>query len=598
MATLNDARNQLAEGDLEGARDALVDVLYDDYDNLDAWLLLTECAADQDEYARAIREALRVDPENPIARQLALDMARTSPATSASGEARVRQQTGNAVRSLGNWLIFFIVAGIGAAIAVAVALSGSDSNGGDESRVDNEAVANICAVAAPTAYDRLAARCGLVSDGTVCLANPDVDFEMRPGFAPPVLPGDRVDTVNVVAFSTQRYTETSGAFGLVVLQQLTANNSVQVLVTNGVRLSEIQQIPDTPGFKVSSNPVLGPCNALPPPGALLISESNKTLRINGLDVTINGVAFVQVDAAGGMRIVNLTGEVTLTNTVTSDTVRLLTGQWTRLSVDPTLQAEDSIEPAQIGQAPIRGNLDDIILAASALGIITDNWLVPSGPVEVAIQPTPTATRGIRLQSATPTPTASRTPRSTATLRPTRTPTTTDVPTSTSIPVLEATPDERLPATEVALNANDGSDAVEPTAPAAVQESPLSGTWDCMVTIDNISFSYIITIEPMLVRNRLLASAVIPSVENSVVTLEGNVNDDFTTLDANWTRIPDYQSGDRWILLRENTLLYPPGGTDYAADGTLRLIYNNGTLRGGIFMEERFVGLLSVCERRE
>ena len=64
MVNLNAARKLIADNNLAQAREIVVEALHNDYDNIDAWMLLTDCARDREEYSRALREILRIDPEN------------------------------------------------------------------------------------------------------------------------------------------------------------------------------------------------------------------------------------------------------------------------------------------------------------------------------------------------------------------------------------------------------------------------------------------------------------------------------------------------------------------------------------------------------
>lgn len=589
MASIETVRDLLAAGDLDGARDGLVDVLYEDYDHLEAWLLLTACAADEEEYARAIREALRIDPENQIARRLAVEHARTGPTPSASGEGRVREQTGNAVRSITNWIIFGIVITIGALIAVGVAFVG-DENATDESS-DSLAAANavdFCAAIAEETYQRLEARCGLVDVGTVCLGNADVTFESEITSSLPVLPGDRVVTTDLIAFTTLRYDSDVGSFGLAVAQGA-SDFPVQMLVTSGVRVSGLSD--GLSNISISSNPVLSDCDEVPAPGVVLIGGLSEAIRVNGLALLFDGVVFLQADAGGGMRLVVLQGNAQLRfegiNTTTE--VSLFAGEWTTLEVDDRLEVIGTPKVPSIGNPPVRGDVQLLLRLGDALGIETRDWRIPTGAVQVAVQPTVTATRGIRVPSATIAPTHSNTPRFTLTLRPSRTPTNTPQPTSTSIPVIE---DEPTVTVTPSAETNAVSSGVRETL--TDETSPVAGTWACIATIDTAQFDYVLTIEPRLVRDQVFASAIIPTVGSAVVTLVGTIETEIEALDADWSRLPSYQLGDAWLLLQEDAVLYTLPGSTYEANGTFRLIHDAGDLRGGIFNGNRLIGILTDC----
>ena len=63
-------------GQREQARQMFLQFLQDEPDNEVAWLWVASVASDQDEYAHALNEVLRINPENPRARSLLDDYHR------------------------------------------------------------------------------------------------------------------------------------------------------------------------------------------------------------------------------------------------------------------------------------------------------------------------------------------------------------------------------------------------------------------------------------------------------------------------------------------------------------------------------------------
>lgn len=57
------------QGDFDHARMILEEALYDDSDNIEAWLLLADLAEDQDEARQCYQMVLEVSPDNWIAQQ-------------------------------------------------------------------------------------------------------------------------------------------------------------------------------------------------------------------------------------------------------------------------------------------------------------------------------------------------------------------------------------------------------------------------------------------------------------------------------------------------------------------------------------------------
>lgn len=578
MTDFETIRQLIDDAELEAAREALVDYLYQDYDSLEAWLLLTECALDRDEYTRAVKEALRVAPDNPQARRLAKALAQER----ARQTGIIQPTSSSPWRPISNLFIFLLVVIIGAALVFV--LLGDNTRNDENGANSSGAVADpndICLAVLSDTYQRLEARCALLNESSACLANPEVSFSSNQDVSFPQLPGDRIALNNITAINNTLYEGDSQTWGLSVLRS-SENIGYQMVLTSGVRLSDFDD--DLSRLNFASNPAFSVCDHVPPSGLLLYSLSPEPdiININGLNIILRGTAFLQVDAAAGLRIVVLEGDAILStegvNTTTQ--ISLGSGQWVSVAVDSFLNIDAPLEEAMIGDAPIRGDLEHLRPLADALTLLSSNWILPAGTVTVAIQPTPTATRGIRILSPTPTPSPSRTPRESATPRPTRTPTNSPVPTSTDIPVLESTA-ANLPSPTPTLDFD--------------LESSISGTWACIATIDRFSFPYVLTIEPLLQNDEVLASAILPSYGDTVVALRGVEIRDRNALGNDWEDITNYQEGDLWLFLQETEIIYALPSEDYSPNGAFRLVFDGNQLNGGIFDQNRFIGSLNACE---
>ena len=578
MTDFNAIRALIDANKLEDAREQLVDHLYEDYDNLEAWLLLTECAVDAAEYARAVREALRIAPDHPQARRLAMELAQEQGGAAFADKAKPR---GGALRSLGNLIIFFIVISAGAGLVFYLLQDeiSSEQNNTDIMNTPNPEA--LCAATVNDTLPFLAARCSVLDTETACLANPDVFFQTTNTAAMPTLLGDRIDLQDLAAISVGMYDQSAQTWGLAVVQS-SERSSYQLVLTSGVTLSQAEE--DI--FEFRNSPVQPFCDEIAPSGILLrsLNEDAVAIQINGLQLQLIGVAFLQINN-GQLHVVMLAGESVLHTTQSniSSQVFLTQGQWISFNVDANLMVDNAVaSEAMVGEPSILGDLGALQLLSDGFEINNTQWQIPSGAVAIAIQPTITATRGIRIPTATATPTITPTPRYTATSRPTRTPTQTLVPTSTDIPVFETTPNTPTPTLDVSI----------------ATDAALSGTWQCTATIDILTFTYILSVEPLLQNDEVFASAILPEYQDAVIALRGVQILEEAALDADWVRLPNYQNADVWLLLQETEVLYPEGDDSYSPNGTLRLFYADNQLSGGIFEQNRFIGIIDNCQSVE
>lgn len=617
MSNLTEAQNLIQSEKLNEARELIVDILYADYDNIDAWLLLTQCALDDEEYTRAVREALRIDPENLQARRLAVDLARdSSPRSAELGntlEARQRRSSAYAMRSITNVLIACLVIGGGAIFAFLLL---SNQNDKETSSVLPIADAlQACYTEINSVLSRLPSRCGFVENGQVCLANTAVDFELISGENLPIeFVGDRALLENFKSFNTTPFQSLS--WGILALRAPTSfppssGDSVLFIVTSGVRLSGFDATMSQ--FTFSSNPVVSPCPSVPPSGILISAPLDKiaTFTANGATLNVSGAAFLQVDVAAGLKIIVLQGSVSIAEDDAE--VDLSAGEWLAWNVDPTLHVQGNPQAIQRSSNSIRGDLSQLKPLSQALNLSPQQWQIP-GEIAVVSLPSPTrltptesievietdspvstqqivtATR--RSPSFTPsvtgtppTATASLTPRPsstptstyTATPMPTRTPSATNVPpTPTSLPII---------------------------SPDGLDMPNLTGEWLCSATVDTLLFDYILTIETIQSPEFIVASAELPAFGHSIVALSGRWTTDANQLDNYWLRIPDRGLGDvlGWLFLQETALIYDASTGTYKANGILRLTwFDTLEVSGGLFIkdadgQETLVGLINNCQ---
>ncbi len=584
MSDLAKAINLIEAGELDAAREIIVDLLYRDYENLDVWLTLTQCAADHEEYVRAIREALRIAPDNPEVRRLAVELAREEAATGADGRSAQQRRSASGLRSLMNWIIALIVIGGGATLAIFLLAP-------EEKPVATTPVPTgdpmvICEEAVQSTFNQLAARCGFVETDELCLGNPTVDVE---GVALQY-PGDRVPLYAMRVVNTRSFHLETQSWGLAVARGQTSLTEGDVLfvMTSSVRLSGFDS--QLQHLDFSSNPVVSACPAVPPSGILAHSSPDQpaSFTVNGAQITLNGTIFMQVDAAAGLRVVALHGQVTIGNT--PDNLRVLSaGQWMSWPVDPTLQVQNEPGDLMAGNSPLRGDLSLIRDLGTALELEVANWTLPDDSPAVAIIPSATPTRYVT-NTPLPTHTQIADTTQTATRRPTHTvtPTTTSTLTPT---ILTPTP---LPTQSVSQPVPTRT--ATPTS-TAIQTVQIEGVWNCAATVGNVDFSYIITIEPIEVASMVLASGLLPEFGGTIVALDGEWITDSTILDQQWARIVGIENAVGWLLLHETSVIYDGASASYGAGGTLRLILEaDGTLHGGIFDNEQFVGVVNQCQK--
>ena len=627
MSNIDKVHQLIEAGQLEEARDVLVDVLYEDYDNVEAWLLLTHCPQDHDEYARAIREVLRVDPENVEARRLAVELARDTTRQAAASPKRRQQQhrkkrtLQRTARTFSNLIIVLIVLGIGAFIAFLLTVTqDQDDNVNVQVTLPTIDPVVACTEQISSTLNRLQARCSFLDPNSLCLANPKVEFMGLNGALNLQFPGDRINLQQVTTLSTERFDNLN--WGLIIISAQSSfgeesNDTLTLVVTSGVRLQNIDDHIER--FSFSSNPVLSTCPAVPPSGILVSVPTDKMaeFEVNGAIVALQGTAFLQVDAAAGLRVTALEGIIRVEHDNFVQTVEA--GEWFSWSVDPTLIVRD--EPGDIMNTSdqLRGDISQLVPLAMSLELPSQQWVLPGvdAPFVFASEPSPIfepsptndeliATEEVFETDLTPISTiedSTRTP----------TPIPPDLITVTASDNIAETedvvePSSTIVSTQPTASLINQTSTVLPSATLIATEIAESSatlpdiaergsSWRCSVILGEITFRYIFTLEPTETTT-VLASGQLPNFGNTLVALDGEWILNASELTEQWTEIPgmDTTTALAWLMLEETEILIEGSNGDYGIGGVLRLgLTQDSSMSGGIFDSEQLVGFINRCE---
>ncbi|GIK63389.1 MAG: hypothetical protein BroJett018_11830 [Chloroflexota bacterium] len=406
MDDLQRARELAAAGDGHEAREMLVRLLYEDYDNAEIWLELALITEDHEEYARAVREVLRIDPENVEARRMAVELSREAaqaPRQRANGTAS-RQRGSRTLSFIYNLFVFSLIVAVAAGVAIYWVESNQEE--ATPATVTTPDPAVVCARQVQSVLQRLPARCSLTEAGQVCLGNPEVFF--APQERSLLLPGDRGPLTNYIALETRPFDINTQNFGLLSLRAKTSYaddtpEDVLFLMTSGVRLRDYD--PHLEVLTFSSNPVLSECASVPPAGLLVSGAMGKAARfeVNGLAISLDGTAFLQVDAAAGLRVIVLEGTAQLAASGIEITVSA--GQWISWPVDPTLAVRDEPSDRLTTVDTLRGDLGLLIPLGQAAGLAVENWHLPGqgGLPEATAEVEITTPESMETRTATPLP---------------------------------------------------------------------------------------------------------------------------------------------------------------------------------------------------
>lgn len=632
MSDLNEVRRLIESEQLEEARDVLVDVLYQDYDNAEAWLLLIHCPQDHEEYARAIREVLRIDPENVEARRLAVELARDTSRQASATPKRQQQHRRKrtfqrTVRTFSNLIIVLIVLGVGAVIAFVLTATQDDDEANTEMVVPTVDPVVACTNEIHSTLNRLQARCSFLERDQVCLGNPSVEFTGTNGELRLQFPGDRTTTQQITALGTERFDNLN--WGLVVISARSSfsdesDNSILMVVTSGVRVQNIDDRMER--FSFGSNPVASSCPAVPPSGILVSVPIGETadFEVNGAIIALQGTAFLQVDAAAGLRVTALAGSIHVSH---DNFERILeAGEWFSWSVDPTLIVRD--EPGDIMTTPdqLRGDISLLVDLGLALELPVNQWHVPGMDTVIVLpesspSPEPDMSDDEPFATEEINESNTSTPSQVATRTPTPIPPDFLTPSGTDDEIIETEeapePTARTIATRATIPTTSPLEGPSTSAPSpsptefappqatVVAEAPKplpeiaeqGSTWRCSVILGEITFRYLITLEPTETTS-LLASGQLPNFGNTIVALDGEWIIDPTQLGEAWGDIPgmDTTTARAWLFLEETEILSDSGDNNYGIGGRLRLaLTENDAMSGAIFDDEQLLGFINRCE---
>ncbi len=478
---LHRVRKLIDEDRLVEAREMIVQALHENYDDVAAWSLLLECPRDREEYGRALREILRIDPENEEARELAIALARGGenidgkselPDESASRRRKKRGPLACLTRIIVNSIGLLVVIGIAGGIAYLWLDWENEQNPKEVIPATIDPI-KACVADVPVVYERLPARCPLVERGEVCLMNPTVLVDGKTGQTDLLtLAGDRTLITSLNSFETNAFSREDLTWGMVELQaqaSYTQDSSfaVQMVATSGVRVRFADETMQQISF--STNPVASECPSLPPAGLLFNTPPNQsvTIEINGEKFALTGTSFMQIDVAAGLRIIVMEGEIELPDREIS----VGAGQWVKIPVDSTLTVSDEA-PEVLGTMPsLRGDVSNLFTLGDALGLPTGLWRIPGVSAPEIVTATPDANT---LATASAQPPTVEQP--------------TDEPTAT------ATPTATLTETPVASDEETSTPTAEP-ATATSTEAEITPTLFGVGVDDNITATPEITLAP-------------------------------------------------------------------------------------------------------
>jgi ferric-dicitrate binding protein FerR (iron transport regulator) len=396
----------------EEARMILLERLHANYDDTQAWFWLAHCAEDEEEYARALREVLRLDPENVEARRLAVQLARqtskdkkplkTPPPTQDTNLLLERDYSQHYLRSFFNLLFFLIIIGISLGVAYWWLNPSEDEN--TNTNITQSATldeSSLCTQQMNTIIRSLTARCSTTRQNQVCLASNGLNISSSAYQTTSLrVPGDKTSLELYTLLETKPFNASTNEWGsLVIRAQTNAPESTDAwglfLITSGVRLTDFdERFQNFSFFNSASAAASPPCAEIPASGILVHSDTVIVFGMNGSEIEMNGTAFFQLDVAAGLRIAVLEGRIKITTLSTEQTIQA--GEVLQQEVESNRMVRN-VNGTISGEANrIRGNLRQLVPFAENLGIATENWAFPGERPRVSITPTSNAIR-------TPTP---------------------------------------------------------------------------------------------------------------------------------------------------------------------------------------------------
>lgn len=573
------------------AREILLAILHKNYDNAPAWFWLAHCAEDDEEYARALREVLRLDPENDEARRLAMQLTRQSASLAKNHQTSQptlveTDQTRHILSSILNIFGFLIIIAISVGVAYAwLYLREDETPTPSPSQVaaTTDAI-TLCSTQITNATRNIAARCSSTRPGEICLISGDLNTLQRDTLSHTLFVGGNkapLDTYTLLDTATFGGEPPREWGSLWIKIPTNDTNTISVLVTGGVRISEIT--PMWSSFSFFSNPSgADTCPELPPSGILASSLTSSPLLLNNAQLDFVGTIFLQLDVAAGLRIAVLEGTITLTTASYSQSANA--GQVLQIPVDPERRIQDA--PSNLFNVTERiRNLRNLIPLMEGLELSTANWTYAYDASALAQNITPTVTPPLPdLGELSPTNDAP-----TTTLPPT---VTLIIPSFTPRPNNSTTPQATL--TPLPPITNVFSDISLDAATAAAY---LQNQWRCTISAETNSGAYVLDIQKIR-QSTLVGSGIRATTPLHWRAIKG-IYETQAPEDVLWEVVPNYRADSiiGWLILQE--IVY---GTSKAY--TLRLILNqNGRISGAIFVreinspDEILVGFIPNCTQQ-
>lgn len=299
------------------ARVMLLAILEDDPANEEAWLWLARCAATQIEHSRALRELLRLNPEDKQARRLVLRLARQA-VFAATGRDYGLEIDSVRARAPRRWVWVGVVLVLLVAVA-ASALVLLDvrflSVAVPEKTIS---AAQQCTSKVTMLLKALPSRCTALQAGQACLLNPAAEyvlFEGRQGSfdrAGHYLP---VADLNNLRLSTYR----SEDWGLAVFDPFAGT---RLLLIGGATLQNVTGDFRELRLRTERSPAI--CPEAAPSGLLIQSEEQIRLMVNRIELDVLGTLFIAAQPGELMTFTPLEGLVSVT--MRNQPQRVLTGQ--------------------------------------------------------------------------------------------------------------------------------------------------------------------------------------------------------------------------------------------------------------------------------
>lgn len=184
---------------------------------------------------------------------------------------------------------------------------------------------DVCLPVVQAALASAAAACEVLGGDQVCYAYGDIEAELEPGAAESFSrPGDIINLESVLELRLSALDAARNTWGMAALRLFGAGGEdVFLLVFGAVTLRPPDGTLGLPGFTLiggqgadddtdaGSGDADAPCLSAPPDGVLVYTAEAVALAVNGAAVLLDGAAFFQASAEGGLVISALEGSTEL-----------------------------------------------------------------------------------------------------------------------------------------------------------------------------------------------------------------------------------------------------------------------------------------------